>query len=109
MSKKLKRIGPSTLYKYNTKKAKDMRKHYKFNSDGTVSTHRMSNYKGIAHPTVFPVKGGWKEASGFSGFEEAIKRNEVLYFNTPEEAKQFAEGGYKSTRYKYLKNMAKKK
>ena len=85
------------LSKYNAMKVRDMRSHGKLNRDGSISTHLMANHGNIAHPTLFPNDDGtWNEyESGEDAFTEAIRRNEVLYYDDEEEAKKSALGGWK--------------
>ena len=85
------------LSKLNAMKAREMRGHERFNDDGSISTHLMANKGNIVHPTLFPNDdGSWTEyESGEEAFGEAIKRNEVLYYDDEEEAEKAAFGNWK--------------
>lgn len=68
------------------------------NDDGTHSTHLYvsgeSDGKFVVYPTIYQDdKGEYFEAK--DAFREAIKRGELLEFDTDEEAKAYAEGAWK--------------
>tara|TARA_Y100000114_G_scaffold16149_1_gene13052 strand:- start:4229 stop:14029 length:9801 start_codon:yes stop_codon:yes gene_type:complete len=90
-------------------KVKASRQSKLLNEDGTVSTVRMASADNFAFPTVFPKdpynqtnnpedwivfdlnkKGDIKKAINL-----ARERGEIYDFKTPEEANEFAEGGWK--------------
>tara|TARA_R100001443_G_scaffold44468_1_gene57410 strand:+ start:3340 stop:13164 length:9825 start_codon:yes stop_codon:yes gene_type:complete len=90
-------------------KVKASRNSKLFNEDGSVSTVRMASSDNIAFPTVFP-KNQYKQTSNpedwivfdinkEEDFEKAIalakERGEIYEFKTPEEADDFALGGWK--------------
>ncbi len=69
------------------------------NEDGTESTHLYasgeSDGKFVAYPTIYQNdKGEYYEAE--NAFEEAIKKGEIIEFDTDEEAKVYAEGAWKN-------------
>jgi len=74
-----------------------------------VSTVKMAwgdvDGKFVAYPTLFPANPAgaessspedWLELEGFAALDEAMKRNEVFYFDTEKEAKEFADGNWKT-------------
>ena len=89
MNKELKNIL-SMLSLYNSMRTREMRPYGRLNEDDTISTHLMSDDNITrAYPSLFMTDRGWQE----KGEEEAIKRNEMLYFDTPKEMKDFARSG----------------
>ena len=91
---------------FNVKKS---RKKPMKNEDGSVSTVRMASADNMAFPTIFPKDPNkpsnnpddWFvfDISKREDIEAAIKmaqeRGEIYKFDTPEEANEFAEGGWK--------------
>jgi hypothetical protein len=70
------------------------------NSDGSVSTHRMTSAevdgKYIAYPTIVQIPTGeLQELGDDEAFEYAMKHREYMEFPTDNQAREFAEGGYK--------------
>lgn len=71
------------------------------NDDGSFATHQMAWSSGkngyYAFPTIIqdPVSGNLKSLSPLQAVQYAIKSGEYRKFNTPEEAEQYANGGYK--------------
>ncbi len=70
------------------------------NDDGTISTHRMASAetdgKFISYPTIVQEPdGSLIELEDDAAFERAMQSGEFLEFPTDEEAKAYAEGGYK--------------
>lgn len=75
------------------------------NEDGTVSSHRMAygevDGKYVAYPTLFQDpenENEWYEMEGgsFDALEEAKSRGEIYEFDKEEDAKEFAEGSWKT-------------
>lgn len=71
------------------------------NEDGSESTHRMAygetDGRYVAYPTIVQPKGS-KELMPLDdreAFEYAMKNREFRSFKTEDEAKAYAEGGYK--------------
>jgi len=91
---------------FNVKKS---RKKPMKNEDGSVSTVRMASADNMAFPTIFPKDPNKPSSNPDDWFifdiskrediEAAIKmaqeRGEIYKFDTPEEASEFAEGGWK--------------
>jgi hypothetical protein len=70
------------------------------NGDGSVSTHRMASGETdgrfIAYPTITQDKdGSLRQREDRDAFNHAMKTGEFIEFNTDQEAREFAEGGYK--------------
>lgn len=72
------------------------------NQDGSESTHRMAygetEGKYVAYPTIVQSGKDPKQLTQLNdreAFEYAMRNREFRSFNTEEEAKQYAEGGYK--------------
>ena len=79
------------------------------NEDGSVSTVRMASADNIAFPTIFPKDpdnqtsnpADWfvfdisKKEDVDAAIKMAQERGEIYKFDTPEEANEFAEGGWK--------------
>ena len=77
------------------------------NSDGGYSTHRMSTSGGphptdpqldeppFAYPTLQYIKGEWVESTGADAARAALERDNIIYFDTLDEARTFAEGAWK--------------
>jgi hypothetical protein len=70
------------------------------NDDGTVSTHRMADSevdgKFIAYPTIVQKPNGkLVQLEDEAAFNYAMATDEFVEFDTPEEASEFARGGYK--------------
>lgn len=70
------------------------------NSDGSVSTHKMSygevDGKYVAFPTIVQgYDGNLQELSGRDAFDYAMKNKEYRQFDNEKAAASYAEGGYK--------------
>ncbi|AUV61841.1 hypothetical protein HWB52_gp26 [Pseudomonas phage Littlefix] len=71
------------------------------NDDGSVSTHRMAygetDGRYVAYPTIVQPKKANElvELGDRDAFEYAMKSGEYRSFKTEDEAKAYAEGGYK--------------
>jgi hypothetical protein len=67
------------------------------NDDGSISTHLMASSGNIAYPTLVrkPGEDNLTKMSPGDAYRHAINTGEHIKFDTPEEAAQFAEGGYK--------------
>ena len=91
----------------NAMKALNLRDKSRLNDDGTESTVLMASAevdgKFVAYPTLFPKNPNsygrdpewWMELDPNPAYDEALKRNEVFYFDTEQAAQEFAEGGWK--------------
>ena len=91
----------------NAMKALNLRDKSRLNDDGTESTVLMASAevdgKFVAYPTLFPKNPNsygrnpewWMELDPNLAYDEALKRNEVFYFDTEQAAQEFAEGGWK--------------
>ncbi|MCP3677691.1 MAG: hypothetical protein GY721_08935, partial [Deltaproteobacteria bacterium] len=89
----------------NAIRAQNLRNKSRLNDDGTESTVLMESAevdgKHVAYPTLFPIdpdnygrsKDSWIEPE--DPLAEAMKRGEVFYFESAEEAEEFAEGSWK--------------
>lgn len=68
------------------------------NDDGSYSTHLMSSSDDIAYPEIVrkPGEDAVTRLSPQEAREHARKTGEFIKFKTPEEADQFASGGYKT-------------
>lgn len=86
----------------------DKKDEYRQNPDGSKSTHKMAwgsmDGKYVAFPTVYPKKRegtkshnpkDWVETKGNESIDSAIARKELYTFKKKEDAKKWAEGGYK--------------
>jgi len=72
------------------------------NSDGSISTHRMSygeaDGKFVAFPTIIQGKDGkLQQLEGRAAFDYAMKNKEYREFPSEAEASAYAEGGYKNS------------
>lgn len=69
------------------------------NSDGSKSTIKMASGEGdgkfFAFPTIFLENGRLVEKKGKEAFDLAKKTGQIKVFNTDEEAKSYANNGYK--------------
>jgi len=69
------------------------------NADGTVSTHKMMSFesdgKFYAAPTIVEQNGKLVELSPDAAIDYAFKNKEYKEFGTDQEARAYAEGGYK--------------
>ena len=89
----------------NAIRAQNLRNKSRVNDDGTESIVLMESAevdgKYVAYPTLFPIdpdnygrsKDSWIEPE--DPLAEAMKRGEVFYFKSAEEAEKFAEGSWK--------------
>lgn len=95
-------------------RAREMRTVPRITED-EVSTVKMAdgNYDGkfVAYPTLFPKDptnygtnpDDWMELDfGIEAFDEAMRRNEVFYFDTQQEARDFAMGNWKTIDHQEL-------
>ena len=84
---------------YNAMRAREMRPYGRLNEDDTISTHLMADDDITrAYPSLFMTDKGWQEIDEEEATQrEAIKRNEMLYFDTPKEMKNFARGSLLGT------------
>ena len=94
-------------FEAKAQRAQNIRTGRRINENGTVSTHLMATYeedgKFIVAPTLFPkdddnqskYASAWDELSGAEALTRAKERNEVFYFETQEEANEFAMGSWK--------------
>ena len=90
-------------------RAQSLRDKAMIGEDGRPSTviFEDAGYDGrnVVYPTLFPKDpnkytqdpGDWMQLSGDAAYEEALKRGEVFYFDTPSEASNFAKGSWKYT------------
>lgn len=84
-------------------RAQSLRDKGGLDNDGVSMTSGEYDGKNVAYPTLFPKDpnnytedpGDWMELSGDAAYDEALKRGEVFYFDTPSEARNFAEGSWK--------------
>lgn len=69
------------------------------NGDGSESTHRMAyaetDGKFVAYPTIVQDGKGLKQLGDREAYEYAMKKGEHRAFDSEDEAKSYAEGGYK--------------
>ncbi len=104
---------------YNTKKARGLRKVARDNTllpdykegDGEESTVKFAYAQTgdtySVYPTLFPKDPNnytydpedWMEPEGFNALDVASERGEVFEFDNEQEAKEFAEGSWKTNKY----------
>lgn len=69
------------------------------NGDGSESTHRMAyaetDGKFVAYPTIVQQGKKLKQLNDREAYDYAMKKGEHRAFDTEDEAKAYAEGGYK--------------
>jgi len=86
-------------------RAQSLRDKGGLDNDGVSMTSGEYDGKNVAYPTLFPKDpnkytqdpGDWMQLSGDDAYQEALKRGEVFYFDTPSEASNFAKGSWKYT------------
>lgn len=69
------------------------------NDDGTISTHEMA-WAGTddgyyAYPTIVNIGGKLTRLPDDLAWQYALENNEFRKFSTPEDAAEYADGGYK--------------
>lgn len=94
-------IDPSTKLNFEQRVLKPNSYPSVDNGDGSVSTHRMAygetDGRYVAYPTIIQPKKSNQlvELGDREAFEYAMGSGEYRSFKTEEEAKSYAEGGYK--------------
>tara|TARA_R110000868_G_scaffold27973_2_gene105301 strand:+ start:1030 stop:1428 length:399 start_codon:yes stop_codon:yes gene_type:complete len=104
-------------YRKNVKKVVEMRPTSMDIGDGDEATVRLASYGTHAAPTLFPKDPksdsrdpeDWVQLEGMEAYREAKDRGELLEFKKEPQARKFAEGDWKGSRFKGARTRAQPK